>query len=82
MKKQLHQINDTQKPTPKQMLRMAQNIRSKYGDYACLEVRSWAFSTGGDENGYYIGAGHLPDAAKQFKTWEECLAYYHQLMKG
>lgn len=79
----LKKVKDTKNPTIKQMISMSENLRAYLNTYANIEIHSQSFDYEGETNviyGIYIASDG--EGTHEFKSWQELLSFYHELMEG
>lgn len=80
MKKKLYRIGNSKEPNIRQMMKMAENLRSVYNDYCSIEARAGAF-TSSLKIEYVIYIAGKPGTHFPFKSWSRVIRAYRLLME-
>ncbi len=78
-KKRIHRIGNSKEPTPQIMMKIAENLRTKFNGYANISMSTIAYTGGDTKTEFWISGDSFP--GKFRKPWPKALAYYRELMK-
>ena len=81
----LKKVKDTKQPTVKQLQNIAENLRKHFRCFATAEVVVECYDHINSmkikmEYGIYIESDG--QATHNFKSWQELLSFYHELVEG
>jgi len=82
MKKKLYRIGNSKTPTPEIMLKMAENLRTKFGKHCMVRVATDAYDTTQTERIQYTIYIQELGSHRHFSTWPEALTEYRNLIRS
>ena len=78
----MKKVKDTKNPTVKQLRNIARNLKEHLNTFATASIDVRCYDHLDDvviEYGIYIASDS--EGTHQFKSWQELLSFYHELMK-
>jgi len=78
----MHRIGNSEEPTPRQMMNMAENLRDRLNSDCVIEAKAKGYLIEGFPKMEYLLYISGDKYMEYFNSWPETIEAYRKLMKG